>query len=58
MTILEIAVKYKIPSENILAFATAFDDIYLRFTKQQALAIVSDLYDHADDLYNEVKNLD
>ena len=36
-------------------FLGAMDKLYLEFTKEQVLELVSDFYDHADDIFNEAK---
>jgi len=31
---------------------TLLDEIYLRYTKEQAIGIIRDYYDNADEIYN------
>lgn len=37
------------------SFFRILDDLYLNFTKEQVINIVSDYYDNADDIFNDTK---
>ena len=37
-------------------YSKVLDDMYLRYTKEQALAMVAEYYDHADEIFNSVPN--
>ena len=47
--------KFKDSLEEML-FYTAIDKLYLEFTKEQVIEIISDIYDHSDDIYNEINS--
>ena len=47
-------IKFKDVMEEYV-FLGAMDKLYLEFTKEQVLELVSDFYDQADDIFNEVK---
>ena len=38
-----------------MLFLGGLDKLYLEFTKEQAIAIVNDYLDNADDIYNELQ---
>ena len=39
-----------------LNYLKILDDMYLRLTKEQALAMVADYYDHANEIFNSTPN--
>lgn len=39
-----------------LDYRKVLDDMYLTMTKEQAMQMVSDYYDHADEIFNSVPN--
>lgn len=50
MTEKEFLNKYNL--KDPIAAIAVLDDIYLRFTRDQALALMSDFYNNADKIYN------
>lgn len=41
--------------EDEIMFLTILDDLYLQFTKEQVIEIVTTYYDNADDIFNDRK---
>ena len=39
-----------------LDYHKVLDNMYLRLTKEQALAMVEDYYNHADEIFNSIPN--
>lgn len=56
MTAKEFTLKYNINWHDILSdeFFKLLDILYLDFTKEQSMTMLSDFYDHADEIYNSL----
>lgn len=39
-----------------MLYMRVLDDMYLCYTKEQALAMVAEYYDHADEIFNSTPN--
>ena len=46
--------KFKDTIEEVLFFSV-LDDLYLKFTKEQVIDMISVFYDNADDIFNDIK---
>ncbi len=60
MTKKEFFEKYNIHFENAsseLIFLISLDNLYVQFTKEQVLEIIADYYDHANDIFNDTKEI-
>ena len=58
MTREEFKAKYNLKFNDAVeevVFFTVLDDLYLQYTKEQVLNIMGDFYDHADDIFNDIK---
>lgn len=58
MTKKEFLEKYPIKFDNFLeelVFFELMDKLYLEFTKEQILELMSDFYINADDIFNSIK---
>ena len=58
MTKDEFIEKYNLKFDNKLdelLFISYLDKLYLEFTREQAIAIVADFYDNADNIFNDMK---
>ncbi len=58
MTSKEFLDKFHIHFDNVedeIMFLTILDDLYLQFTKEQVIEIVTTYYDNADDIFNDRK---
>lgn len=40
-------------NQTVNDFKFVIDNLYLNYTKSQVLDFISDLYDHADDIFNK-----
>lgn len=40
-------------NQTVSDFKFVIDNLYLNYTKSQVLDFISDLYDHADDIFNK-----
>ena len=52
-------IKFHMDSEKQPGRATysrVLDNMYLRMTKEQALQMVAEYYDHADEIFNSIPN--
>lgn len=49
----KFGLKFRNESEEIIFFSV-LDDLYLKFTRNQAADLVLTFYDNADDIFNEI----